>query len=138
MKICKINYLNYSNKLKIKILTKNKNYLHLRFYGPLGHINYKIILQNNYIVLKKKSKLLFFKKNKWHSDYILCKQAFIGLLRGFKKILSIIGRGYKTRLINNGLILNLGYSHLIFFNIPKSVSIEMKKHKKKKFIIIKK
>jgi hypothetical protein len=63
MKICKINYLNYSNKLKIKILTKSKKYLHLRFYGPLGHINYKLTLQNNYILLKK-NKIYFFKKNK--------------------------------------------------------------------------
>jgi hypothetical protein len=64
MKICKINYLNYSNKLKIKILTKNRKYLHLRFYGPLGHINYKVALQNNYLLFKKQNKVLFFRKNK--------------------------------------------------------------------------
>jgi large subunit ribosomal protein L6 len=137
MKICKIKYLNYSNKLKIKVLTKYEKFLYLRFYGPLGHINYKFRLQKNYILLKKKNKILFFLKSKWTLDLILCKQAFIGLLRGYKTILSILGRGYKTKLTNKGLVLNLGYSHLIFFKLPKPISIEEKKYKKKNLLLLK-
>jgi large subunit ribosomal protein L6 len=136
MQICKIKCLNYSSKLKLKILIKYHRYLYLRFYGPLGHINYKLKLQKNYILFKK-NKVLFFLKNKWTLDHILCKQAFIGLLRGYKKILSILGRGYKAKLTNKGLVLNLGYSHLIFFKVPKPISIEEKKYKKKNLLLLK-
>jgi len=44
-----------------------------------------------------------------------------GFLRGYKHYLELCGTGYKFKLINTknyfGLILRLGYSHLIFINL---------------------
>jgi large subunit ribosomal protein L6 len=46
-----------------------------------------------------------------------------GVLNGYTKKLEIIGTGYKAALDGKKLILNLGYSHPINYEIPEGITI---------------
>jgi len=52
---------------------------------------------------------------------------FFGLLKGYKLFLELYNAGYKMKLINIkkifGLILRIGYSHLIFIKLIKNFRI---------------
>jgi large subunit ribosomal protein L6 len=48
-----------------------------------------------------------------------------GVSDGFSKRLEIIGVGYKAELKGAELVLALGYSHPINFNIPEGITIEV-------------
>ncbi len=48
-----------------------------------------------------------------------------GVHEGFIKELEIIGVGYRTELKGNLLILNLGYSHPIYFEVPEGIKLEV-------------
>ncbi len=49
----------------------------------------------------------------------------VGVSRGFKKSLEVNGIGYKVEKIENKLILNLGYSHDVIFEIPEDISADL-------------
>jgi large subunit ribosomal protein L6 len=48
-----------------------------------------------------------------------------GVSVGFTKTLAIIGVGYRTELKGNLLIFSLGYSHPIYFELPKIVQCKV-------------
>ena len=45
----------------------------------------------------------------------------IGVSVGFKKELEIIGVGYQASIQGNRLLLQLGYSHDIYFDLPNEI-----------------
>ena len=55
----------------------------------------------------------------------LVQNMVIGVSTGFKKELQIIGVGYKAQVQGSKLVLNLGYSHTIEYQIPKGLTIAM-------------
>ena len=55
----------------------------------------------------------------------LVQNMVIGLSTGFKKELQIVGVGYKAQVQGSKLVLNLGYSHTIEYQIPKGLTIAM-------------
>ena len=55
----------------------------------------------------------------------LIQNMVTGLSTGFKKELQIIGVGYKAQVQGSKLLLNLGYSHPIEYQIPKDLTIAM-------------
>ena len=55
----------------------------------------------------------------------LVQNMVIGLSTGFKKELQIIGVGYKAQVQGSKLVLNLGYSHTIEYQIPKGLTVAM-------------
>ena len=55
----------------------------------------------------------------------LIQNMVIGLSTGFKKELQIIGVGYKAQVQGSKLVLNLGYSHTIEYQIPKGLTVAM-------------
>jgi large subunit ribosomal protein L6 len=48
-----------------------------------------------------------------------------GVSAGFERVLEVNGIGYRAEVSGNKLILNLGYSHPINFDIPKGISAEV-------------
>ena len=48
-----------------------------------------------------------------------------GVTEGFQKNLEIIGVGFKAEKKGNGLLLNLGYSHTIFFIPPEGITVNV-------------
>jgi large subunit ribosomal protein L6 len=54
---------------------------------------------------------------------VLIDNMAIGVSKGFEKSLEIIGVGYKAQVKGSTLVLNLGHSHPINFEIPKGIEI---------------
>jgi len=55
----------------------------------------------------------------------MINKMILGVLKGFSAKLNIIGVGYKVFLENQTLILKLGYSHNVIYQIPKDVTIKI-------------
>lgn len=55
----------------------------------------------------------------------LLNNMIVGVTQGFAKELNINGVGYKAAKQGNQLVLNLGYSHQIFFKEPENITFEV-------------
>ena len=66
-------------------------------------------------------------KRLWGMNRSLINNAVIGSVRGYEKILELVGVGYRASIKDNHLNLQLGYSHDINFNIPKGIKIAVDK-----------
>jgi len=56
----------------------------------------------------------------------LTVNAITGLTTGYKKILEIVGTGYRAAIKDKGIELFLGYSHSVFFTAPDGIKLEVK------------
>jgi len=107
--------------------------LQLKFFPKL--INYSfffIFFTNKFItffyVMKTFNAFFFQSILTCTVSYFAILDTFLyGLLKGYKTFLEIYGAGYKIKLINInkqfGLILRVGYSHLIYINLLKNFRI---------------
>ena len=59
-----------------------------------------------------------------------------GVSKGYKTQQELVGVGYKAESNGQLLELSLGYSHHIFFELPKEIKIEAKTERRKNSIII--
>lgn len=50
-----------------------------------------------------------------------------GVSTGFEKKLEIIGVGYRAEVKGSQLLMNLGYSHQVVYDIPQGVSVVLEK-----------
>lgn len=92
---------------------------------------FKIIHNSVILILKNKNEIIFktngnFLKNK---KYLGTTRSIIfniiyGIKYGFSKILLIVGIGYKAFIKKNILSLNLGFSHVINYDVPHGINIE--------------
>lgn len=55
----------------------------------------------------------------------LINSMVIGVTEGFVKTLKIVGVGYKAQIEGKGLLLNLGHSHPIKYQVPDGVKIDV-------------
>lgn len=55
----------------------------------------------------------------------LIQNIVTGVSTGYQKSLDIVGVGYKVELKGNALLLNLGFSHPIYFMPPDSIKFEV-------------
>jgi large subunit ribosomal protein L6 len=69
-----------------------------------------------------------FAKAMWGTVRALANNAVIGLTKGFEKKLEINGVGYRANVQGNKLVLNLGYSHPIEYEIPAGITITVEKN----------
>lgn len=46
-----------------------------------------------------------------------------GVTEGFEKKLRIVGQGYRAQVQGNKLVMHLGYSHPVIFEIPEGITI---------------
>jgi large subunit ribosomal protein L6 len=57
----------------------------------------------------------------------LINNAVQGVTKGFTKILTLQGVGYRAAVTGSKLELSLGFSHPIFFDAPKGIDIKVEK-----------
>lgn len=55
----------------------------------------------------------------------LIQNMVTGVTEGFSKTLEVIGVGYRVEMKDKNLLLNLGYSHPIYFVPPDEIKIEL-------------
>jgi large subunit ribosomal protein L6 len=57
----------------------------------------------------------------------LVANAVLGVTEGFKRELDIVGVGYRAELKGKQVILALGYSHAVVFDIPQGIDVAIDK-----------
>jgi len=67
-------------------------------------------------------------RSNWGTFASLSKNAVEGLTKGFQKTLILEGIGYRAAKEGNDLILNVGFSHPVRYQIPSGIVIEVEKN----------
>ncbi len=101
----------------------------IKIKGPKGelgmsfHQNIGVSLNDNVIEVTRPDDL---KENR--SLHGLTRALIQNMIKGvteeYKKILDIVGVGYKAELKGNNLLLGMGYSHPIYFIPPAGIKLE--------------
>ena len=102
--------------------------------GPKGTVkvllakNVKVeVVENNAIVTiadKENNK----QKALWGLTRMLLSNAVTGVTVGYSKILELVGVGFKAAVSGQKIVLNLGFSHPIEFNVPTGVTVTQEKN----------
>lgn len=66
----------------------------------------------------------------------LINNMVIGVSEGFKKTLELVGVGYRASNQGQILELSLGFTHNVFLQLPKEISVETKSERNKNPLII--
>ena len=127
----KIGKINIAIPEKVKVAIAG-NILNIE--GPLGKRSLNIDLEMFNLDIKdgkeisiKPKKIDQNTKRLWGMNRSLINNAVIGSVKGYEKILELVGVGYRASIKGNQLNLQLGYSHDINFVIPNDVKIECPK-----------
>ena len=127
----KIGKINISIPEKVKVAVVG-NILNIE--GPLGKktLNidlemFKLDITDGKEISIKPKKINQNSKRLWGMNRSLINNAVIGSVKGYEKILELVGVGYRAALKGNQLNLQLGYSHDINFDIPEGIKITVEK-----------
>jgi large subunit ribosomal protein L6 len=101
----------------------------IKIKGPKGelgisyHQNMTVSFKDNIIEVSRPDDL---KENRaLHGlTRALIQNMIKGVTEEYKKILDIVGVGYKAELKGNNLLLSMGYSHPIYFIPPAGIKLE--------------
>ena len=127
----KIGKINIPIPEKVKVLLSGNT---VNVEGPLGKHAIKLdlemfelnITEGKDVSIKPK-KLDDTSKRLWGMNRSLINNAVNGSVKGYEKILELVGVGYRASLKGNQLNLQLGYSHDINFDIPDGIKIAVEK-----------
>lgn len=113
---------NISYKDKV-ITVKGEKGILVRSIHP--HIDLKI--QDNQILV---SMITNNKTNRslWGLTRSLVNNMIIGVTNGFESVLEINGIGYRAEIKGKSILLNLGYSHPVNFDLPEGVTASVSKN----------
>jgi large subunit ribosomal protein L6 len=108
--------------------------------GPLGTLSQKIDsdirveIENSELVLSRPNDEKRIKS--LHGLYrALIANMVVGVSKGYRKDLELVGVGYRAEANGQRLELNLGYSHDIVFELPQEIKVETKTEKRSNPII---
>lgn len=100
--------------------------------GPKGELarrlndNVAISQEDNKIVVKPRSESRFA-RSIWATTRTVVSNMVTGVSKGYTKNLEIKGVGYRAALQGQTLVLQLGYSHEVRYDVPKGISIAVEK-----------
>lgn len=96
--------------------------------GPKGQLRQtlppgiEMVLEDGHLLAKKSSDSR--ELDKFHGlARSLVNNAVVGVSEGFKKELDIVGVGYRAELKGKQVVLALGYSHPVVFDVPPGIDI---------------
>lgn len=55
----------------------------------------------------------------------LISNMVLGVAQGYKRVLDIVGVGYRAQVQGRKILLSLGYSHAVEYNLPEGISAAM-------------
>ena len=97
--------------------------------GSLGELSLdfnpemKVVFKDNKISVSRPSDEKKYKE--FHGLYrSLIQNMVTGVTQGFSKELSLVGVGYTAERKDSFLIINVGYSHPIYMEVPGGITIE--------------
>ena len=92
-----------------------------------GHITFEID-ENSHVNIKQ--------KQAFHGLYrSLVNNMVVGVSEGYKKVLELVGVGYRVSNQGNLIEFTLGYTHPIFIQLPSEVKVETKSERNQNPII---
>ncbi len=101
--------------------------------GPKGslsltvHPKVQVKVENNEVLVDVARKEDKKEKALWGLFRSLIQNMADGVTKGYSKELDVIGVGFKAELRGQTLVLNLGFSHAIDFEIPAGVEVKVEK-----------
>lgn len=105
----------------------------IKIKGPKGELEYKIPRELKVMLAENKIAVLPISKSKktpalWGTIRAIIANMISGVTNGFEKKLEIEGIGFKAQEQGNNLVLNLGFSHQVFFKIPDGIKVSVLKN----------
>lgn len=101
--------------------------------GPKGEIKQKIHplviinIENNNLKISVTNPENKKQKALWGTFVRLIQNMIEGVTKGFEKKLQLVGIGFRAQVSGDKLVLNIGFSHPIDYQIPSSVKISVDK-----------
>lgn len=93
-----------------------------------GHITFEI---------DENSPVNYKQKQAFHGLYrSLVNNMVVGVSEGYKKVLELVGVGYRVSNQGNLIEFSLGYTHPIFIQLPSEVKVETKSERNQNPLII--
>ncbi len=100
--------------------------------GPKGELSFKVHddvsvkMEDGQIVLAPKSQSQTARQI-WPTCRTRVNNLVIGVTEGYKKDLEIKGVGYRANLQGKTLVLSLGYSHEVKYEVPEGIEVTVEK-----------
>lgn len=127
------------NGVEIKINSDELNNIVVAVKGPNGSLNVavpkgvSVEQKDNEISLSVQNPDDRSQKAIWGLARTLINNTVLGVTEGFSKELEINGVGFKVALQGKKLLLNVGFSHQVEYNLPEGISAEVDKNNIKIF-----
>ncbi len=108
----------------------NVNGQEVKVKGPKGelslvvHDDVTVTKDENGIVLKQRVESMRARKL-WPTMRQLVNNMVVGVTQGYSKELEIQGVGLRAAMQGNTLVMQMGYSHEIRFDVPQGVKVEV-------------
>ena len=124
-------------------VTPNGNTLVVK--GPKGELSQeinpaiKVSISDGQITfdINKDSEVDEKQKQAFHGLYrSLVNNMVVGVSEGYKKVLELVGVGYRVSNKGNIIEFSLGYTHPIFLELPKEVTVETKSERNQNPLLI--
>ena len=104
--------------------------------GPKGELSQrvdpsiKVTIEDGHVSLEENTEMMADNPKQRHAFHglyrALLHNMVVGVSEGFKQTLQLVGVGYRVSNTGNVLEFSLGYSHAIYFELPKEVKVETK------------
>ena len=113
--------------------------------GPKGELSQKVDrsiivkIADGHITFEvdENSPVNYKQKQAFHGLYrALVNNMVVGVSEGYKKVLELVGVGYRVSNQGNLLEFSLGYTHPIFIQLPKEVKVETKSERNQNPLVI--
>ena len=113
--------------------------------GPKGELSQKVDpsikvkVEDNQITFEvdENSPVNYKQKNAFHGLYrALVNNMVVGCSEGYKKVLELVGVGYRVSNQGNIIEFSLGYTHPIFMQLPSEVKVETLSERNKNPLLI--
>ena len=113
--------------------------------GPKGQLSQfvdpsiLVKIENNEIMFEvdENNPVNYKQKQAFHGLYrSLVNNMVVGVSEGYKKVLELVGVGYRVSNQGNLIEFSLGYTHPIFIQLPQAVKVETKSERNQNPLII--
>jgi large subunit ribosomal protein L6 len=101
--------------------------------GKLGELSLTMVDEvkaavNDNGVLVEKTKGTQFANAMWATTWRLINNLCIGVSKGFEKKLEINGVGLRANMQGQTLVMSLGYSHEVRYDVPQGITVTVDKN----------
>jgi large subunit ribosomal protein L6 len=113
----------------------NVNGSEVKAKGKLGELTLTMVsevkasVNDNGVLVEKTSKSKFANAM-WATTWRLINNLCIGVSKGFEKKLEINGVGLRANMQGTTLVMNLGFSHEVRYEVPNDIKVEVEKNTK--------